>query len=178
MPWLSSFGGCLGHEGTNLSKMVFSNPQKELCGYSIVVECSIEKRTDEMIWHLKMFLWPGKIRWVHRGFLPGICFFKFGGWAFVDLFWYFWNMYKFCVYIYDGQYLMRCDGSDTCVYLYDLYDNTGGWNAYSHHICRADRMFYVELIMDGIWLSSMDDLWIRYDLWKENSLSLFFRSYK
>ena len=24
----------------------------------------------------------------------------------------------------------------------------------------------------------MDDLWIQYDLWKENSLSLFFRSYK
>ena len=66
------------------------------------------------------------------------------------------------------------------VYIYMICMITQVDKMHNHHICRADRMFYGELMMVMVhdFQAWMIDLWIRYDLWKENSLSLFFGSYK
>ena len=141
------------------------------------------------------FLWPGKIRWVLRGLLPGIVFFMFFQLWWMSLFEYVWNMDYIYIYILWWIYDIGWDMMD---YIYIICSYDIGWDMmgplrvymfmicliiqvdkmHNHRICFADRMFYVELMMDGTWLSNMDDLWIRYDLWKENSLSLFFWSYK
>ena len=113
-------------------------------------------------------------------FYLGSVFFKFGGWFFCFVL-ILWN-YMYFIYIHTYIYMMDDIWWDRMgrirVYICMICMITQVDKMRNHHICRADRMFYGELMMDGTWLSSMDDLWIQYDLWKENSLSLFFRSYK